>query len=185
MSTAFIAILTTTAQAEINQWHDGDGNGSLWLSDAVTSPYIALPGELLWWADLEGTNIHHANFSFTNLAYANISYANVPSSDFSFANLNASNLEYSSFAYSSFRGSIMTSANIDNANLFGADFSDADLSDLEHWDNAFWIAAMYSSNTIFPDGMDPQALSMVEIETPTPGVLYISCIALFLRKRRQ
>jgi hypothetical protein len=180
-----IAAIASSTYADIYQWHDGDGNGSLWLSNTTAESYTDLSSQLLWWADLESAILHHSNLSYANLSYANFAGANIAASNLSYANLFDSNLENTSLAFSTFKGANLSLSNIKNANMFNADFSDADLSELENWSDAFWLASTYTANTIFPDGMDPDDFGMVEIEIPTPGVLYIAWITLFNRNRRK
>ena len=180
-----IAVIASSTYADIYQWHDGDGNGSFWLSNATAESYTDLSSQLLWWADLESAILHHSNLSYANLSYAKLKGANIAASNLSYANLFDSNLENTSLAFSTFKGANLSLSNIKNANMFNADFSDADLSELENWSEAFWLASTYTANTIFPDGMDPDDYGMVEIEIPTPGVLYIAWITLFNRNRRK
>ena len=178
-------ICASSAFPDIYQWYDGDGDGSLWLSDSIVEPYSDLSTQILWWADLQYANLHHADLSFTNFSYTNFDGANLASSDLSYANLFDSNLENTYLAFSLFRGTNLTASNINNANLFNADFSDADLSDVENWDRAFWLAARYTENTIFPIGMNPDDFGMIEIEIPTPGVFCLAGVAFVLFGRRR
>ena len=40
--------VTIVAFADIYQWSDGDGDGSLWLSDSNVEPGADLSGQVLW-----------------------------------------------------------------------------------------------------------------------------------------
>lgn len=178
-----LAICASSASADIYQWHDGDGDGSLWLSNSYVEPYVELSGQILWWANLPFANLHHATFVYTDLSYANLYGANLSAADMSFANLFESNLGQTDLAFTNFFGANLQSSNIEDANMFYADFSDADLSNIENWETAFWMAARYNDNTIFPIGMDPNDYAMIEIEVPVPGTLIIFCLFGVKRKR--
>jgi hypothetical protein len=164
------ACIASSSSADIYQWHDGDENGSLWLSSSLVKPYSNLSLQTLWWADLQNANLEHANLSTSNLSYANLSQANLDHSDLSFSNFHSANLQ---------------SANMNNANMFFADFSDANLAGIENWSNAFWLAAKYTQNTIFPDGMNPNDFGMLEVAVPSPGVLFLMSATVVLYRRRR
>ena len=175
---------TSISVADIWQWTDGDNNGSLWLSSSLVEPNADLSNQVLWWADLPFTNLHHANLVNTDLSYANLFGANLKIANLSNANLFDANLENSILAYASFFGATLESANIGDANMFYADFSNANLSGLENWESAFWLAARYNANTIFPDGMDPNDYAMIELEVPAPAAgIFLTLLMLNLRKR--
>jgi len=178
-------ICASTANAEIYQWYDGDGDGSLWLSNAVVEPYANVREQVLWWAELPFANLHHANLVFANLSYANLWDANLSAADLSYSNLYAANLGSADLAFANFYGANLRSSNIDDANMFYADFSNADLSDMQKWETAFWMAAKYNNNTIFPEGMNPNTFGMIFIEVPTPGIACMFGVAFVLQRRRR
>ena len=182
--TTAILVSTTSSSADIYQWYDGDGDGSLWLSDSLSEPYADLSTQTLWWANLPLANLHHAALMFTNFSFADLGGANLSLADLSYANLSEANLENTDFAYTSFFGANLDSSNIQDANMFHADFSDADLSNLENWESAFWLAARYNDNTIFPVGMDPNNFAMIEVEVPAPGTFLLIGAACFRSRRR-
>lgn len=165
-----IAFFGSIASADIYQWYDGDGDGSLWLSASIAEPYSDLSHELLWWADLQNVNLQYANISNANLAHANLANAN---------------LEYADLAFTSFIEADLHGTNMQNANVFYADFSGANLSDLENWNEAFWLASKYTQNTIFPYGMDPNDFGMIEVEVPAPGIIPLLGISVLVRRRRR
>ena len=99
-----IAVIASSTYADIYQWHDGDGDGSLWLSNTTAESYTDLSSQLLWWADLESAILHHSNLSYANLSYAKLKGANIAASKLSYANLFDSNLENTSLAFSTFKG---------------------------------------------------------------------------------
>ncbi len=179
-----ICFTTPLCVADIWQWTDGDGDGTLWLSDSIAQPNADLSGQVLWWADLPYANLHHANLVNTDFSFANLYGANFKIANLSFANLFGADLEESILAYASFYGANLDSANIAEANMFYADFSNADLSNLENWDSAFWLAARYNANTIFPDGMDPNDYAMIDIEVPAPATVLLLFGLIFLAKRK-
>ena len=69
--------LASVAVADIVQYEDGDGNGSLWLTDLDAVPGADLSHLLLWWADLNGANLQGADLSESNLSYASLTSANL------------------------------------------------------------------------------------------------------------
>jgi hypothetical protein len=166
----FFTIISSTASADIYQWYDGDGDGSLWLSSSIAEPFSNLSNELLWWADLQNVNLQYANISNANLAHANLSNTN---------------LEYADLAFTSFIGADLHGTNMQSANVFYADFSGANLSELENWNEAFWLASKYTQTTIFPYGMDPNDFGMIEIEVPAPGIIPLLGISILILKRRR
>ena len=177
--------VTSTALADVYQWYDGDGNGSLWLSDSVVEPYADLHSQVLWWANLPFANLHHANLVSTNFSFANLQNANLSMADLSHANLFDANLTNTDLAYTIFAGATLSSSDIEDANLFYADLTDADLSNMENWDSAFWLAARYNEHTIFPDGMDPDEYGLIDMEVPAPATGFIAACLCFVRKRRR
>ena len=160
--------MASSASADIFQWHDGDGDDSLWLSSSTAEPYSNLSLQVLWWADLQNTNLSFANLSNSNLSFAYLQYSNLEESDLSYTNFTGANLQ---------------SANLRNSNMFYANFSDTNLSNIENWDSGFWLAAKYTQNTIFPDGMSPHDFGMIEV--PTPGTLGIFAFSIILCNRRR
>ena len=174
-----------SALADIFQWYDGDGDGSLWLSNASVAPYSDFSMQTLWWADLPFANLHHGDFIFTNFSYADLSGANLSSVDMSYTDLQHANLENADLTFTLFVGTDLASSNMSGANIFYADFSDANLSNIENWGSAFWLAARYNENTIFPDGMDPNDFGMIEIVIPAPEMLCFVGFSILLPRRRR
>ena len=158
------------AHADIYQWHDGDGNGSLWLSESNAQPNSNISNQVLWWANLENANLVSANLSASNL---------------SFANLYQASLEDADLAFTLFVGADLRATNIDNANLFYADVSFANLTGMENWQTAFWLATRYNENTLFPSGMNPDSLGMINISVPNPSALAVIGISVLFTIRRR
>lgn len=195
-------VLSTSANADIYQWFDGDGNGDLWLSSSTAAPFANLSGETLWWADLYGANLIQSNLFETNLSYANLMAANLFASIISFADLSYADLTWANLSNTQMQVTDLTSASLYGANLFGAnlsfatltgaDFSYAnlhfadttntDLSGVVGWETAAWSEAFYDIDTSFPPGMDPVAEGMIFI--PAPGVIGIFLLAGIRRRRR-
>ncbi len=165
-----LTIISSTVSADIYQWHDGDGDGSLWLSASIAEPYSDLSHELLWWADLQNANLQYANISNANLSHANLANTN---------------LEHADLAFTNFIGADLRGANIQSANVFYADLSGANLFGLENWSEAFWLAAKYTQDTIFPNEMDPDEFGMIEIQVPTPGIIPLLALSVVTRRRRR
>ena len=178
----FVACLSSTALAGISQWYDGDGDGSLWLSDSVVKPYADLSGQTLWWADLPYANLHHSNLVLTNLSYANLYAANLKVSDLSYAILFGSDLESSFLAFSTLHGADLRSTNINDANLFNVDITDADMTGMQNWETAQWMAARYNDNTVFPEGMDPNNYAMFYMEIPSPPVMLMFLMGVLYQR---
>lgn len=181
--TTLFVCLTSTAFADIYQWTDGDGDGTLWLSDATPEPYADLSFQVLWWADLPEARLQNSNMVETNLSYANLIDANLKSVDLSYATLFGANLELSSIGFSTLHGADLRNTNVNNANLFYADITDADMTGMQNWESAMWIAARYNDNTIFPEGMDPNDYPMFYIEIPAPATL-VCFVVLSIMKRK-
>ena len=184
---AFLCILgcvSTNLHGEIVQWTDGDGDGSLWLSDSPIEPYVILNGEVLWWANLPGANLHHAQMQYVNLMFAELPGANISAGNLSFANLTNANLINTDLAFTILHGANLANADIALSNLFHADITDANLTGIQNWEEAFWLTARYNENTIFPEGMHPEDYAMIYMEVPAPGnLLWFVTIGLFTRRR--
>ena len=177
--------VTHSANAAIYQWYDHDYNGSLWLSDSPAIPYENLSGQLLWWADLADASMRGANLSNTNLSFSTFARASLSQVTFSNSWLYGVNFIDADLTYADFTGSNLEYANFQNANLFHVNLSDANLSDLRNWDSAFWLAARYNSNTIFPEGMDPNDYAMFELEVPAPAAGFLCLAGVLLRTKRR
>lgn len=165
-----LAIVASAVHAEIYQWQDGDGDGSLWLSDSKAQPYSNISRQVLWWADLENANLVSANLSASNLSYANLFHANLQNAD---------------LAFTLFVGADLQETNIDNANLFYADVSYANLTGMENWQSAFWLAARYNESTLFPRGMNPDSFGMINLSVPSPSALALLGISIVFAIRRR
>lgn len=168
----FISILFVSAavHAEIYQWHDGDADGSLWLSDSKAQPHSNISRQVLWWANLENVNLVSANLSASNLSFAKLNYANLENAD---------------LAFTIFIGADLQGSNINNANLFYADVSYANLTGMENWQSAFWLAARYNENTLFPSGMNPDSYGMINLTVPNPSAISVFGITALIPVRRR
>jgi uncharacterized protein YjbI with pentapeptide repeats len=164
------ACIASTATADIYQWHDGDGDGSLWLSSSLAVPFSNVSRQTLWWAELENENLSSINLSASNV---------------SFAHLASTNLQNADLAFTLFVGADLHAANVSNANLFYADISDADLSGVASWESAFWLATRYNENTILPEGMNPEQYGMIFTEIPAPSGFLAFGTGIFCTKRRR
>ena len=178
--------VTIVAFADIYQWSDGDGDGSLWLSDSNVKPGADLSGQVLWWADLNGASLHHANLQEANLMYAQLVGANFGGSNLYLVNLYGADLSLANLSFANLSGANMTNTSIGGAYLLHTDLTNADLSGMTEWDEALWLGATYTNETVFPTGMDPDSFWMIEIPAPSAIVLVLlSCFTAHPRRRTQ
>ena len=189
------------AAASIFQYFDGDGDGSLFLTELDAEPSAYLAGQTLYWADLVGVDLSNAYLSGTNLFAADLTEANLagsymmsanltqaimPGANLTFsylygaqvteANLSSVDLSYAYLAFADISGANLTDADLSFANLINADFSGAqlsgaDLSQVCLGFNTNFEGATYSVDTTFAYGMDPDVLGMIYV--PAPGTLAI------------
>ena len=200
VATAF----THSAVADIYQWYDGDGDGSLWLSSANAEPNADLYSDTLWWADLAGTDLSYSVLAYSNFQYADASGAvflgaSAGYSDWSFANL--SNVQFgwvsgSSFLEVSFYGANLQFANfgIGGNNFEHADMRNADLRGANMWYMEEWYinyeGAMYDESTVIPEqwlgrGWTPESQGMVYLPIPAPATLALLSLAALTTRRRR
>ena len=181
----------------IAQYFDGDGDGSLFLTNLVASSGSDLSDELLYWADLPGadlsySNLENTNFSSAILSNSNLSYSqmnginleqsNIESAIFYFsyidnANLSNSNassvdfsfttLQFTNFENADLSNSIFYSTRLSNANFENANLMGADLSGARYCDEANFNGAFYDSFTKLGREMDPDSLGMIFVPSPT------------------
>ena len=178
--------VTIVAFADIYQWNDGDGDGSIWLSHSNVEPYADLSGQVLWWADLNGAFLHHANLQEANLMYAQLVGANFGGSNLYLVNLYGADLSLANLSFANLSGANMTNTSIGGAYLLNTDLTNADLSGMTEWDEALWLGATYTNETVFPTGMDPDSFGMIEIPAPSAIVLVVlSIFAAHQRRRTQ
>lgn len=169
--------------ADIYQWEDGDGDGSMWLSDSIAEPYADLSGEVLWWAALNGASIYQSNLQEANLTYAQLVGVNFGSSNLYLVNLYGADLSSANLSFTNLSGADLSSTTVANANMLLADLTNADLSDMIGWDQAFWLAATYNNNTVLPSGMDPDFFGMEYV--PEPPVVLLLGLGYFLVHQRR
>ncbi|MBI69320.1 MAG: hypothetical protein CMJ38_04780 [Phycisphaerae bacterium] len=181
---ASLLFAASTARGEIVQWFDGDGDGSLWLSDVVPEPYINLDGAVLWWADLPGANLHTASLRGVNLMFSKLEGANLSVSDLSHASLFGADLRFADLAFTTFHGAFLMEADVYGANLFHVDITSANLSDIQNWEHAQWLTARYNDETVFPEGMYPEDYAMMYMEIPAPSALWLIPVIAITRLRR-
>ena len=111
-SSALVSSVTlafaSVSHADIFQYSDCDGDGSLLLTELDAVPFVDLSGLYLGCADLYEADLTNADLTNANLSGANLSSANLTGADLSDADL--------------------TGANLTGANLSGADLTGADLT---------------------------------------------------------
>ena len=105
--------VASVSHADIFQYEDCDGNGSLLLTELDAEPFIDLSGLYLGCADLSGADLEFVNLSGANLSDANLSGANLTNVDLTGANLSGANL---------------FGAELEGVDVSGADLSGANLS---------------------------------------------------------
>ena len=143
-------VIAATATADIYQYDDCDGNGTLLLTELDAEPGVDLSGLYLGCADLNGADLYVADLTHAYLANADLTYANLPHATLTGANLNNANL-YVATLY----GADLHDANLAYANLYGA----------QGWQSAHWHGATYNDATIFPEGMNPEKFGMIYDDT--------------------
>ena len=103
----------SVSHADIFQYEDCDGNGSLLLTELDAEPFADLSGLYLGCADLSGADLEFVNLSGANLSDANLSGANLTNVDLTGANLSGANLF----------GADLTGVDVSGADLSGANLS--------------------------------------------------------------
>jgi uncharacterized protein YjbI with pentapeptide repeats len=134
-------------------------------------------------AHFDGSNFESANFSrayslrgtrFTNSNFTNAIFASA-----SFGkNSSAGEYEFTDFSGSIFNGTRFQHSDFKHAKFLGSDFTGS-----LNWSTANWTGAKYNDNTIFAEGMDPNALGMVHV--PAPSVLALLGITGLYGSRRR
>ena len=185
-TTVFTLAITTASFAEIFQYEDCDGDGSLFLTELDAEPGVDLIGLYLGCADLQGENLNEAELSDCDLNNADLqnaalNQANLTNANLTNANMNGASLFETSFIEANLTNVILTSvfmmdSNLTNANLTGVDMtgakmygpiltganvSGANLYAVSGWSDATWTGATYNDDTIFPDGMNPEKYGMI------------------------
>ena len=117
VSSVALAVASVT-NADIFQYEDCDGNGSLLLTTLDAEPFADLSGLYLRCASLSGADLRNANLSGSFLRNADLFGADLTGADLTNANLTNANLT----------NAILTNADLIGANLSGANLSGADLS---------------------------------------------------------
>ena len=140
-TTVFTLAITTASFADIYQYADCDGNGTLLLTELDAEPGVNLSDLYLGCANLYSADLYSADLHYANLTGAYLYYADLFGADLTDANL---------------FGADLTDANLNGANLTGANY----------WETAIWAGATYNNSTIFPEGMNPEKVGMIYDDTP-------------------
>ena len=124
--------VASVSHADIFQYTDCDGNGSLLLTELDAEPFVDLSGLYLGCADLSFADLSAADLSgaflrFADLTNANLFGANLSGANLSGADLTNAGLYEANLTYANLSGADLTNAALGYANLSGADLSDADL----------------------------------------------------------
>ena len=127
----------SVSQADIFQFIDCDGNGSLLLTELDAEPFVDLSGLYLECADLRFADLSDADLTDADLTGANLTGANLSDAFLTNANLSGANLSSAILSGANLSGVDLTNVNLSGAdltnaalgyaNLSGADLSDADL----------------------------------------------------------
>jgi uncharacterized protein YjbI with pentapeptide repeats len=195
-TTVFTLAITTASFADIYQFYDCDGNGTLLLTELDAEPGVNLSELYLGCADLNDADLTDANLIVADLSGANLYYANLTSAyligaDLTDANLIVADLTNANLIVANLNGADLGSAELTNANLHGANLINAylvyanlnganltnanltnanlysaNLYSAEYWQFATWAGATYNDATIFPEGMNPEKYGMIYDDTP-------------------
>ena len=110
--------VASVSHADIFQYADCDGDGSLLLTELDAEPGV----------DLSGLYLGCANLLLAYLSGADLSDANLSGADLSDANLSGAYLSDANLFFANLSGAILFNADLSGADLYGADLSGADLS---------------------------------------------------------
>jgi uncharacterized protein YjbI with pentapeptide repeats len=127
-TTVFTLAITTTSFADIFQYSDCDGDGTLLLTEQNAAPGVDLSGLYLGCADLDGATLHGANLTYADLNYANLHGANLIIAYLNGANLNGANLIGANLHGADLTDADLIVADLTNANLNNADLYNANLT---------------------------------------------------------
>ena len=120
--------VASVSHADIYQWFDCDGDGSLLLTELDAVPGVDLSGLYLGCADLNDANLLGAVLTDAILSDANLSGADLRGALLYEANLTNANLSGAFLAGANLSGANLTNANLSGANLTNANLSGANLS---------------------------------------------------------
>ena len=128
----------SVSHADIFQYEDCDGNGSLLLTGLDAVPGVDLSGLYLGCADLTGADLSGADLSGADLTAAKLygadlrnailRNANLTNAKLNGADLNGADLSYANLTVGDLRNANLSSADLWYANLMGAKLSGADLT---------------------------------------------------------
>ena len=127
VSSVALAVASVT-NADIFQYEDCDGNGSLLLTTLDAEPFADLSGLYLRCASLSGADLRNANLSGSFLRNADLFGADLTGADLTNANLTNANLTNANLTNAILTNADLIGANLSGANLSGADLSGANLS---------------------------------------------------------
>ena len=116
----------SVSHADIFQYADCDGDGSLLLTELDAEPFVDLSGLYLECADLR-----FADLSDADLTGANLSDADLRGADLSNADLTNANLSFAILFFAILSGANLSGADLSEANLFEADLTNANLSNAD------------------------------------------------------
>ena len=131
-----------------------------------------LPSARLVAADLSWGHLTKAHLANANLWRANLDWANLVAADLSGAQLVSTHLNWANLSQACLAGADLKHANLEWSNLVAADLRAI------HLHQANLVEACYSYQTIFPDGFDPAAAGMIQVDVnelpnrPSTGIVH-------------
>ena len=120
--------VASVSHADIFQYEDCDGDGSLLLTELDPEPFVDLSGLYLGCADLFFADLFAARLSGAFLRFADLSNADFTDANLSNAFLSDADLTTGLLGYANLSGADLTNANLTNAVLYGAGLTGANLS---------------------------------------------------------
>ena len=121
-TTIFTLAITTASFADIYQYEDCDGDGTLLLTELDAELYVDLSGLYLGCASLRGAILAYANLNDADVTYAILNGADLTNADLTGADLTGAFLPAANL-----NSAYLTNAYLFGADLFGADLANADL----------------------------------------------------------
>jgi len=179
ITTAILSLaIVAPSFADIYQYEDCDGNGTLLLTELNAEPGVSLSGMYLGCADLFSADLDNANLTDADLRNADLSEANLnfalfinanlPEADLTDADLRNADLSEANLNFANFINANLSNANLAGAKLTFAKFQTANLQGTNlggalDWATVTWTNATWSQSTIFPTGMNPNNYAMIYV----------------------
>lgn len=117
-----------------------------------------LSGAEMQWSNLKRADLKRANLTKTNLSRAEMSQANLFNAKLNEASLDEASLEDAYLKEAELSEAFLNMANLNGAHLMGANLNLVDLSE------TYLRGSQYNTDTIWPEGFDPDAAGAIRIE---------------------